>query len=132
MKSRMRENCTYGSVRGSRQAFHEKISRKECRDCLLDCRYMGGEKGNSANNLQLAEIERLIDSFKEKFKERTADTDNFITIHEIERMWGELQQKTLNIYSDMVCNLIDDTDERDLIRKKKESISKKESNCEHT
>ena len=27
---------TYGSVRGSRQAFHATISRKECRDCLLD------------------------------------------------------------------------------------------------
>ncbi|MBR5969982.1 MAG: sugar O-acetyltransferase [Lachnospiraceae bacterium] len=37
LKSRMRENRTYGSVRGSRQAFHvSQIYRKECRDCLLD------------------------------------------------------------------------------------------------
>lgn len=27
MKSRMRENCTYGSVRGSRQAFHIRIKK---------------------------------------------------------------------------------------------------------
>ncbi len=36
LKSRMRENCTYGSVRGSRQAFHvlnklEGVSRLSTR-----------------------------------------------------------------------------------------------------
>ena len=37
LKSRMRENCTYGSVRGSRLAFHILlILRKESRGCLLD------------------------------------------------------------------------------------------------
>ena len=36
MKSRMRENRTYGSVRGSRQAFHLKYNERDCRDCLLD------------------------------------------------------------------------------------------------
>jgi glutamyl-tRNA reductase len=53
------------------------------------------------SNIQLVEIERLIDIFKENFKARTSDADNFITIHEIEHMWGEIQQNTLNIYSDM-------------------------------
>ena len=71
------------------------------------------------SNVQIAEIERLIDEFKEKFKARTSDADNFITIHEIEQMWGELRQSTLNIYSDMVSNLMGGIDERDLIRKKK-------------
>jgi Ca2+-binding EF-hand superfamily protein len=78
------------------------------------------------SNVQIAEIERLIDEFKEKFKSRTSDADNFITIHEIESMWGELQQNTLNIYSDMVSDLMGGIDERELIRKKKESIPKKE------
>ena len=27
LKSRMRENCTYGSVRGSRQAFHVEFMK---------------------------------------------------------------------------------------------------------
>ena len=36
LKSRVRENRTHGSVRGSRQAFHKVKLRKECRDCLLD------------------------------------------------------------------------------------------------
>jgi len=76
-------------------------------------------------DVQIAEIERLIDEFKEKFKAKTSDADNFITINEIEHMWGELQQSTLNIYSDMVGNLMDGIDERDLIRKKKENTRKK-------
>jgi len=86
---------------------------------------MGDEQQGLTNN-QLAEIERLIDEFKEKFKAKTSDADDFITIHEIERMWGELQQNTLNIYSDMVCDLMGSIDESDLIRKKKENIHKKE------
>jgi len=32
LKSRMRENRTCGSVRGSRQSLHDEITRKECRD----------------------------------------------------------------------------------------------------
>ena len=74
---------------------------------------------------QLAEIERLIDAFRENFKARTANADNFITIHEIESMWGELQRNTLNIYSDMVYDLMGTIDEGDLIRKKKENTPKK-------
>ena len=77
-------------------------------------------------SVRLAEIERLLDSFKEDFKLKTSDADNFITIHEIERMWSELQQNTLNIYSDMVRELINEIDESELIRKKKENTSKKE------
>jgi hypothetical protein len=77
-------------------------------------------------DLQLAEIERQIASFKEKFKAGTSNADNFITIHEIERLWGELQTNTQNIYSEMIRELMCNVDERDLIRKKKESTSKRE------
>jgi hypothetical protein len=72
-----------------------------------------------SQHVRLSEIGRLVKSFEERFKDGTSDADNFITIHEIERMWGELQADTLNIYSDMVRELISDIDERDLIRKKK-------------
>ena len=83
-------------------------------------------KQRNLTNIQIAEIERLIDDFKEKFKSKTSDADNFITIHEIERMWGELQQSTLNIYSDMVGDLMNNIDERALIRKKKANTLKEE------
>jgi len=84
-----------------------------------------GKEQRELPDIQIAEIERLIDEFKEKFKAKTSDADNFITINEIERMWGELQQRTLNIYSDMVGGLMEGIDERDLIRKKKENTRKK-------
>jgi len=79
---------------------------------------MDDEKVN-VSDVQKAELERLIDDFREKFKERTADPNDFITIHEIERMWGELLGNTQNIYSDMIRELINTQDEKELIRQKK-------------
>jgi hypothetical protein len=76
--------------------------------------------------VRLAEIERLIKDFKQKFKERTSTAENFITMTEIEAMWGYLRQTTNNIYTDMVQELLREVDERDLIRKKKENTEKKE------
>ena len=67
-----------------------------------------------------------MEAFKEDFASKTADADNFITIHEIERMWGELEQSTLNIYSDMVREVMGSVDEKDLIRKKKVNTRRKE------
>lgn len=69
--------------------------------------------------LEIIEIERLIQEFKEKFKSGTSSTDDFLSITEIELMWSELQNRTNNIYSDMIRKLMSEVDERDLIRKKK-------------
>jgi hypothetical protein len=85
------------------------------------------EKENfSASSSRLVEIERLMEAFREDFALKTADVDNFITIHEIERMWGELEQNTLNIYSGMVREAMGSVDEKELIRKKKVSTLQKE------
>jgi len=86
---------------------------------------MKNKEVTSLHDTQLAEIERLINEFKEKFKTRTSDESNFITINEIERMWGELQNNTHNIYSDMIRELMSGVNEKDLIRKKKGSTPKK-------
>ena len=80
---------------------------------------------NGATSYELAEIERLIRDFKEKFEARTSDADNFLNISEIELMWGELQHKTNNIYSDMVRKMMSEVDESDLIRKKNDNSSGK-------
>ena len=84
------------------------------------------ELGKGATNYEIAEIERLIKEFKEKFEARTADADNFLNISEMELMWGELQHKTNNIYSDMVRKMMSEVDESDLIRKKNGNSSSKE------
>ena len=76
--------------------------------------------------LQKAEIERLIDEFRERFNERTADPNNYITIHEIESMWGELLGNTQNIYSEMIRDLINSRDEKELIKQKKRNTDRRE------
>ena len=77
-------------------------------------------------NTRIAEIERLINDFREKFEIGTSNADNFITLHEIERLWGELQSSTNSIYSDMIRELMSNVDESQLIRKKKENTNSKE------
>jgi len=79
---------------------------------------MTSNKGEGIKD-RVLEIERLITEFKEKFEAGTSDADNFITMNEIERLWGELRGNTNNIYSDMLQELIGSVDESELIRKKK-------------
>ena len=74
---------------------------------------------------EIAEIERLIQEFKEKFAAGTASADDFLTISQLELMWSELQDRTNNIYSDMIRKLMSEVDESDLIRKKKDFTSSK-------
>ena len=75
---------------------------------------------------EIAEIERLIQEFKEKFANGTANADDFMTISQLELMWGELQSRTNNIYSDMIRRMMSEVDESDLIRKKKDSTKARE------
>ena len=75
---------------------------------------------------EIAEIERLIQEFKEKFAAGTSDAESFITISQIELLWGELRNSTNNIYSDMIQKMMSEVDESDLIRKKKEITNSKE------
>ena len=71
--------------------------------------------------IQLAEIGRLLNEFRERFQAGTTDAENFISISQIESMWLELQSNTQNIYSDIVRDLMSRVDERELVRKKKEN-----------
>ena len=75
---------------------------------------------------EIAEIERLIKEFKEKFAAGTANADDFMTITQLELMWGELQHRTNNIYSDMIRRMMSDVNESDLIRKKKDNTNSEE------
>ena len=84
------------------------------------------EQMQAMANVEMAEIERLIREFKEKFAVKTENADNFLTISQLEMMWGELQDRTNIIYSDMIRKLMSEVDESDLIRKKKDTTSSKE------
>jgi hypothetical protein len=76
---------------------------------------------------KIAEIERLVREFKEKFEAGISDSDKFISINEIERLWGELSGSTNSIYSDIIQTLMSSASEAEMIRKKKESTETKES-----
>jgi hypothetical protein len=84
------------------------------------------ESSQDSFNMELAEIEHFIKDFKEKFAAGTTNADDFMTISELELMWGELQNRTNNIYSDMIRRLMSEVDESDLIRKKKDTTNSKE------
>jgi translation initiation factor 1 (eIF-1/SUI1) len=71
-------------------------------------------------NIEIVEIEQLIQAFKERFATGTSNADNFMTISQLELLWSELQDRTNNIYSDMVRKLMSEVDESNLIRKKKD------------
>lgn len=75
---------------------------------------------------RVLEIERLLNEFKEKFEAGTSDAENFMTMNEIERLWGELRGNTDNIYSEVIQELMGSVDESELIRKKKENIEAEE------
>jgi len=63
------------------------------------------EQTSEVFNVEISEIERLVRDFKEKFAAGTENADEFLTISQIELLWGELQSRTNNIYSDMVKKL---------------------------
>jgi len=72
------------------------------------------------------ELLRIVDEFRQQIIEGTSDPDNFLTIFEIERLWSELRGDTSFLYSDMLSDMLADTDESELIRKKKRNTGKKE------
>jgi len=82
--------------------------------------------GSIGNEARLNEIERLVNEFQEKFQAGTSQAESFITMTEIERMWSELRNKTDNIYSDMLCEMLSSVDEGELIREKKQNTEGKE------
>jgi hypothetical protein len=69
----------------------------------------------------ILEITRLIKEFQEIFKDKTRQTERFLTINDLEILWSELRNNTVVLYSDMIRQIMNTIDERDLERKKKEN-----------
>ncbi len=58
----------------------------------------------------LAELRRKME---EKFKAGTADADHFMTMAEIEQLWGDLLNETKVLFADMFQSMAQTTEERD-------------------
>ena len=75
----------------------------------------------SPSSITIGELTRIVREFEEKIQNGTEEPDRFLTIYEIEELWSKLIGDTNVLYSDMVQSLIQNIDERGLIRQKKEN-----------
>ncbi len=75
----------------------------------------------------IEELQRLLEEVQTEFKAGTSDPDHFLTISDIEKIWGKLIGDTNVLYSDMFQSMLKTIDEKDLIRKKKENTPSEES-----
>ncbi len=80
----------------------------------------------SPSSVTIGELSRIVKEFEEKIQNGTDDPDRFLTLAEIEELWGKLIGDTNVLYSDMLQSLIQNIDERRLIRQKKENSKPKE------
>ncbi len=71
---------------------------------------------NSPSSITIGELSRIIKDFEEKFKDGTEDPDRFLTLAEIEELWGKLIGDTNILYTDMIERLIYSINEKDVIR----------------
>ena len=75
----------------------------------------------SPSAVTIGELARIVKEFEEKIQNGTEDPDRFLTLTEIEELWGKLIGDTNVLYSDMLQSLIRNIDERGLVRQKKEN-----------
>lgn len=75
----------------------------------------------SPSSVTIGELTRIVKEFEEKIQNGTEDPNRFLTISEIEEIWSKLIGDTNIIYSDMLQNLIQNINEKELIREKKEN-----------
>jgi len=76
--------------------------------------------------LRMAEIERLVNEFREKLEKGFMDVQNTISINEIEELWTKLRTGSDSVYADLLCDYMASVDEREAIRQKKTNIGREE------
>jgi len=76
--------------------------------------------------VRMAEIERLVNEFREILVKGFTDDQSTMGINEIEKLWSRLRTGTDEVYADMLSDYMSTVDERELIRQKKTNIEKKE------
>lgn len=74
--------------------------------------------------VRMAEIERLVNEFREMLEKGFKDIQNTMGINEIEELWTRLRTSTDGVYADMLADYLASTDEREIIRQKKTNIAK--------
>ena len=83
-------------------------------------------KNISPSSVTIGELTRIVKEFEEKIQNGTEDPERFLTLTEIEEIWRKLIRETNVLYSDMLQNLIQNIDEKEIVRSKKENTRPKE------
>ena len=71
------------------------------------------------------DVMEAIDEFKADFKLKTSNSQNLLTIKELESMLSELVLKTNKVYLDMTSDMLSEIDEQEVIASKKLSSERK-------
>lgn len=71
------------------------------------------------------EIGHKIDEFISELRNGTSNPDEFITITQLEEKLALLRSNTTKTYSDIVSTYLSSLDEKELIKRKKESTAKR-------
>jgi len=69
--------------------------------------------------LEIAEITRMIDEYREKIINGTSSADDFMSITDMEEALGTLRNGTNNIYIEIQSKLVSQVNQNELLRKKK-------------
>jgi hypothetical protein len=97
---------------------------------MIYCSVRGGEtvlrNTEELTNVRMAEIERLVNEFREILVKGFTDVQSTMRINEIEELWTRLRTGTDEVYADMLNDYLASVDEGELIRQKKTSFVKKE------
>ena len=73
---------------------------------------------SSMSSITIGELCNIVKDFEAKFEKGTDDPERFLTLAEIEALWGRLIEDTNSIYSDMVHRLVNSIDEKSIVCKK--------------
>lgn len=69
--------------------------------------------------LEIAEITRMIDEYREKIINGTSSANDFMSITDMEEALGTLRNGTNNIYIEIQSKLVSQVNQNELLRKKK-------------
>ena len=69
-------------------------------------------------------VSEEIETFCKEIKSGTTDSDNLMTIFELEELWGKHRKNTSQIYSETLSEMLSSINQKDLIKSKKANTKK--------
>jgi len=76
---------------------------------------------NTLLELEIAEITRLLEEYQARIADGTSSADSFMSITDMEEALATLRNGTNNIFTELQCKLVNQVDQNELLRKKKQT-----------